>query len=91
IVTAIGLVCAVGGFFWGGPVLGVVLGPAYAGLSVPIAAYALTTTLFAIGNLVASYHLSRSRTRPSWILLGASVLQVILLLVWHGDMASLIA
>ena len=91
IVAVIGVVCAVGAFLWGGPVLGVVLGPVYAGLSVPLAAYALTTTLFAVGNLVASYHLSRSRTRQSWILVGASVLQVILLLVWHADMASLIA
>ncbi len=91
IVAAIGLACAVGGFFWGGPVLGVVLGPAYAGLSLPIAAYAVTTTLFAIGNLIASYHLSRSRTRASWILLGAAALQVVLLLAWHADTASLIA
>ncbi|MFJ4037522.1 oligosaccharide flippase family protein [Microbacterium sp. NPDC090007] len=90
IVTAIGLACAGGAFLWGGPVLAVVLGPAYAGLSVPLAGYALTTTLFAIGNLVASYHLSRSDTRPSRILLVAAAVQVVFLVVWHSDIASLI-
>ncbi len=90
IVLAIGLACAAGAFWWGGPVLGVVLGPEYAGLSLALAAYAVSTTLFAIGNLVASYHLSRSDTRPAWILLGAALLQVVLLLLWHDDIASLI-
>lgn len=90
IVAAIGLACAAGAYVWGGPVLVAVLGPAYAGLSVPLAAYAVSTTLFAIGNLVCTYHLSRSRVAPSWILLAAATLQAVLLLIWHDDMTSLI-
>jgi O-antigen/teichoic acid export membrane protein len=89
-VLAIGVGCALGALWLGGPVLGVVLGPAYADLSVPLAAYAGMTTLFAIGNLVASYRLSQSRVTESWILLSAAALQLVLLLIWHHDIAALI-
>lgn len=90
-VVAIGGACSAGALWLGGPVLGVVLGPEYGDLSVPLAAYAATTTLFAIGNLVASYRLSQSQVTESWYLLGAAVLQLVLLLIWHTDMAMLIA
>jgi len=90
-VGAMGAVCAVAAYFFGGPVLGIVLGPAYAGVSAPLAAYAATTTLFAIANLVASHELSRGHNVQSRLLLGAAVMQVALLLVWHDSTAQLIA
>ncbi|MCK2037534.1 oligosaccharide flippase family protein [Microbacterium sp. SSW1-49] len=90
-VVAIGAGCSLAALWLGGPVLGVVLGPVYGDLSVPLAAYAGMTTLFAIGNLIASYRLSQSRVTESWLLLGASLLQLLLLLIWHADMGTLIA
>lgn len=90
-VVGIGLLCAAAALWIGGPVLEVVLGPAYAGLSVPMACYAGATTLFAIGNLVAAHRLSQARVTESWFLLGAALLQLVLLLLWHQDMAALIA
>lgn len=90
-VIGIGVLCAATALWVGGPVLEMVLGPAYAGLSVPMACYAGATTLFAIGNLVAAHRLSQSRVTESWFLLGAALLQLGLLLVWHQDMAELIA
>lgn len=89
-VLGIGVACSLGALWLGGPVLGLVLGPAYAGLSVPLAAYAGMTTLFAIGNLVASYRLSQSKATESWLLLGSSLLQLALLLVWNHSIAALI-
>jgi O-antigen/teichoic acid export membrane protein len=90
-VVGIGLACSLGALWIGGPVLGVVLGPAYDDLSLPLAAYAAMTTLFAIGNLVASYRLSQAHMTESWLLLGASILQLVLLLVWNSDMQTLIS
>jgi O-antigen/teichoic acid export membrane protein len=90
-VLGIGVMCTLGALWIGGPVLGIVLGPAYADLSLPLAAYAGMTTIFAIGNLVASYRLSQSRVTESWLLLGAALLQLVLLLIWHDSMAQLIA
>jgi O-antigen/teichoic acid export membrane protein len=90
-VVGIGVACSLGALWLGGPVLGIVLGSAYADLSVPLAAYAAMTTLFAIGNLVASYRLSQSKVTESWMLLAASVVQLVLLLVWHDTMTTLIA
>lgn len=90
-VTAIGAICSAGALWIGGPVLGVVLGPEYGGLSVPLAAYAGMTTLFAIGNIVASYRLSQAQVTESWILLAASILQLVLLLTWHDSIGTLIA
>ncbi|WP_206487653.1 oligosaccharide flippase family protein [Rhodococcus sp. KRD162] len=90
-VIGIGATCAVGALWLGGPALGFVLGPEYSDLSIPLAAYAGTTTLFAIGNLVASYRLSQSLVTESWYLLGAAVLQLVLVLIWHSDMTTLIA
>jgi O-antigen/teichoic acid export membrane protein len=90
-VVGIGVACSLGALWLGGPVLGIVLGPAYAGLSVPLAAYAGMTTLFAVGNLVASYRLSQSKVTESWMLLAASVVQFVLLLIWHDTMTTLIS
>ena len=90
-VVAIGCACSVGALLLGGPVLAVVLGPTYGHLSGALAAYAGMTTLFAVGNLVASFRLSQSRVLESWLLLGASGLQLVLLLRWHADLTQLIA
>lgn len=90
-VVAIGAVCSLAALWLGGPVLAVVLGPAYGDLSVPLAAYAGMTTLFAVGNLVASFRLSQSRVTESWILLSAALLQLAMLLVWHSTLFTLIA
>ncbi|WP_111765425.1 oligosaccharide flippase family protein [Nakamurella deserti] len=89
-VTAIGAVCAAAAWTVGGPVLGVVLGPAYAGLSGLLALYAGMTTLFAVGNLIASHQLSLGNARPSWLLLGGAVLGLVLLLFRHGSAVQLI-
>ncbi len=89
-VVGIGTVCVVGALLFGGPVLGVVLGPEYSGLSGPLAVYALATTLFAVSCLIASQHLATGRIRESWIVLAGAVVQIVLLLLWHNSMAQLI-
>lgn len=90
VVVLIGATCSAGALWLGGPVLGVVLGPAYGGLSVPLAAYAGVTTLFAVASLVAGYRLSQDRVTESWLLLAAALLQLVLLLILHDDTATLI-
>lgn len=89
-VAGIGAVCAVAALLAGGPVLGVVLGPAYGDLSGLLALYAGMTTLFAIANLIASHQLSLGNVRPSWILVGGAVLGLVLLLVHHDSAIQLI-
>ncbi|TFC17336.1 oligosaccharide flippase family protein [Cryobacterium glucosi] len=89
-VAGIGAACTLGALVLGGPVLGFILGPAYGDLSAPLAAYAGMTTLFAVANLVASHELSQGRNTQSWLLFGASVVQLVLLLVWHESTAQLI-
>ncbi|MGS0684735.1 hypothetical protein ACVBEQ_06245 [Nakamurella sp. GG22] len=90
-VVGLGAACTLGALFVGGPVLGMVLGPEYAGLSVPLAVYALATTLFAVANLIASHHLAAHRLRECWVILAGAVLQTSLLLMMHGSIAQLIA
>jgi len=89
-VLGIGSVCVVGALLFGGPVLGVVLGPDYSGLSGSLAVYALATTLFAVASLIASQHLATGRIRESWVVLAGAGLQFVLLLLWHNSMAQLI-
>ena len=89
-VLGIGTVCVVGALLFGGPVLGVVLGPDYSDLSGPLAVYALATTLFAVACLIASQHLAKGRIRESWVVLAGAGLQVSLLLLWHNSIAQLI-
>ncbi|GAA1947285.1 oligosaccharide flippase family protein [Microbacterium aquimaris] len=90
VISGMGLLCAAGALWLGGPVLGIVIGEAYAGLSVPLAAYAVATTLFAVANLVASVALSKGTLRPSVFVLAGAVLQLLLLLIWNDDIAQLI-
>jgi O-antigen/teichoic acid export membrane protein len=90
-VLGIGAVCVVGASLFGGPVLGLVLGPEYSGLSGSLAFYALATTLFAVACLIASQHLATGRIRESWVVLAGAGLQIVLLLLWHNSIAQLIA
>ncbi len=89
-VLGIGSACVVGALLFGGPVLGVVLGPDYSGLSGSLAVYALATTLFAVASLIASQHLATGRIRESWVVLAGAGLQIVLLLLWHNSIAQLI-
>jgi len=89
-VLGIGSACVVGALLFGGPVLGVVLGPEYSGLSGSLAVYALATTLFAVASLIASQHLATGRIRESWVVLAGAGLQIVLLLLWHNSIAQLI-
>lgn len=83
-VSLIGAVCTLAAWTVGGSVLQVVLGPDYAGLSGPLAAYAGMTTLFAVANLVASHTLSLGKNNDAWLLLAGSLVQVVVLLVLAG-------
>ena len=89
-VLGIGSACVVGALLFGGPVLGVVLGPDYSGLSGSLAVYALATTLFAVASLIASQHLATGRIRESWVVLAGAGVQIVLLLLWHNSIAQLI-
>lgn len=89
-VLGLGLACTAGAAVLGGPVLKMVLGPHYAGLSAPLSGYAFGTTLLAVANLIASHHLAAGVTRQSWALLGGAVLYTAAMLVWHGSIAQLV-
>jgi O-antigen/teichoic acid export membrane protein len=89
-VLGLGLACTGGAAVLGGPVLKVVLGPHYGGLSVPLAGYALATTFLAVANLVASHYQALGVTLQSWALLGGAVLQTVMLLFLHHSIAQLV-
>ena len=89
-VAGLGATCTVGAYLVGGPVLGIVLGPDYAGLSAQLAVYAAATTMFAIANLIASHHLATHRIRESWVVLAGAGVQTALLLTFHHSMNQLI-
>ena len=90
-IAGIGAVCVAGAWLVGDLVLRVVLGPEYAGLSAPLTAYAVVTTLFALAHMVASYSLASGRVVESWLVLTAAVVQTVLLLLMHGSIGQLIA
>jgi O-antigen/teichoic acid export membrane protein len=89
-VLGLGLACTAGAAVLGGPVLKLVLGPHYGGLSVPLAGYALATTFLAVANLIASHHQAAGVTRQSWALLGGAVLQTVMLLFLHNSITQLV-
>jgi O-antigen/teichoic acid export membrane protein len=89
-VASIGVAATVGAYFVGGPVMGIVIGPDYANVSEPLAAYAAVTTMFVVANLIATHRLSQGYVRESWIVVGGAVVQVIALLIWNTDITSLI-
>jgi O-antigen/teichoic acid export membrane protein len=89
-VISIGLVAAGGSYFLGDTALGMVFGPAYSGLATPLALYAVVTTLFAVSNLFATYHLSTGNSTPSAMLLLGGLLQSILLFAKHGSIDDLV-
>jgi O-antigen/teichoic acid export membrane protein len=90
IVGALGSACALGGLLVGGPILEIVLGEDYGGVSRLLAGYAVATTLFALANLAASVRLAQGRVDASWLVMAGAVLQVALLLALRGDATELV-
>ena len=83
--------CFVGGaYFLGGIILGEVFGPEFAGVSGPLAWYALATAMFAMANLIVSHHLSTGRTREALILLVGGFVQTFLLFLGRDSTDDLI-
>jgi O-antigen/teichoic acid export membrane protein len=78
---------AVGGdrFFTG------VFGPEYAGVQHLLVQYAIATSLFAVANLIVTYHLSANRVIESRLLLAGAVLQTVLLLAYHDSLEAVLA
>jgi len=90
VVAVLGVCAVIGARFLGGWVLGRVFGEAYAGVSEPLAIYALATALFALANLIVSHHLALGRVREALILVGGAVLQTVLLMAASGSTDQLI-
>ncbi len=90
VLVAIGVAATVGARLLGGTVLGRVFGPEYGDVSVPLAWYALATSLFAIANLIATHHLSTGRIREAFVLLLGGAVQTSLLLLGRGNIDTLV-
>ncbi len=90
VLVGIGLAATAGARLLGGTVLGRVFGPEYADVSVPLAWYALATSLFAIANLIATHHLSTGRIREAFVLLVGGGLQTSLLLLGRNNIDTLV-
>ena len=90
VVGTLGGVCSLGALLVGGPVLGLVLGGEYSGVSGLLAGYAVATTLFALANLAASVRLAQGRVDVSWLVMAGALLQVALLAIWRADATELV-
>lgn len=77
---------AIGGdrFFTG------MFGPEYAGVQHLLVQYAIATSMFAVANLVVTFHLSAGRSLESRLLVAAAVIQTVLLLANHATLAAVL-
>ncbi|WP_027877492.1 lipopolysaccharide biosynthesis protein [Meiothermus cerbereus] len=65
-------------------------GPGYIAAAPLVAPYALMTTLYALANVIANHFLAQGYGQLGWWGLGAGLLQLLLMLVWHGSGLELI-
>ena len=90
VVAAIGGLFALATALFGDLFIEVFLGSQYRNLGGLLTVYVVSTTLFAVSNLIASHFLAAGRTTESWALLGGGVLQTALLLHWNDSMQELV-
>jgi O-antigen/teichoic acid export membrane protein len=90
VVTAIGGLCALATALFGDLFIELFLGSNYRNLGGLLTVYVVSSTLFAVSNLVASHHMAAGRTTESWALLCGGVLQVALMLLWNDTMQELV-
>ncbi|GAB3572644.1 oligosaccharide flippase family protein [Spirosoma luteolum] len=69
----------------------ILFGPPYLAVAPYLWQYALATSLFALANVFVYYHLSLDRRRPVWLSGMAGLLQIGLIMVWHGSFQAIIA
>lgn len=89
-VAGIGGLCALATGLFGNVFIGIFLGSTYRNLGGLLTVYVVSTTLFAVSNLVASHYLATGRTTESWALLSGAVVQTVLLLHWNHSMQELV-
>jgi O-antigen/teichoic acid export membrane protein len=89
-VAGIGATAVVGSLVFGNLALTTIFGSSYANLGSSLALYALTATLFAIANLLATYHLALGNGVPSLLLLLGAGLQTLLLATHHATIHEIV-
>jgi O-antigen/teichoic acid export membrane protein len=89
-VAGIGSAAVAGSLVFGDLALTSIFGPSYANLGSPLALYALTATMFAIANLLATYHLALGNGVPSLLLLLGAGLQTLLLASRHSTIQEIV-
>jgi O-antigen/teichoic acid export membrane protein len=84
--TAMTILAAVFGdtFFTG------VFGDEYAGVNSLLVRYAIATSMFAVANLIVTHQLSAGRSRESLLLVGAAIVQTLLLLLSNDTLQTVV-
>jgi O-antigen/teichoic acid export membrane protein len=77
-------------YFWGDQVMALLFGAAYLPVAPLLWLYALATTLYALANVFITYGLSLGHRTGSWLALGAGVVQVGVLIAFHGSLATVV-
>jgi O-antigen/teichoic acid export membrane protein len=89
-VVGIGSAAVVGSLTLGDLALTSIFGSSYANLGSSLALYALAATMFAIANLLATYHLALGNGVPSLLLLLGAGLQTLLLASHHSTIHEIV-
>ena len=77
-------------YFWGDQVVGLLFGAEYLPVAPLLWLYALATTLFAMANVFITYELSLGHRAGSWFALGAGVVQILAIMVFHDSLAMVV-
>ena len=84
-----GAMATVGFWTLGQPVVGLLFSDAYAGAGSLLGPYVLATSLLAVANLLAMVDLAAGRHRRGHLMLGAAVVQT-LLVSWSGSLEAVV-
>jgi O-antigen/teichoic acid export membrane protein len=90
LVAAMGGAMTIGAHAAGPELIGLAVGPGYAGAAPLLWRYSLATTAFTITNLLASLDLAGGRRRGPWLVVVGAATQTGLLLVSRGPLGQLV-
>ncbi len=79
------VVVVTGAYFAGEWVVNLLFGPEYLAVAPLLWLYALATTLFALANVFITYQLSLGLRVGSWLALGAGIIQITAIILFHAQ------
>ena len=90
LVGSLGIIIIIICFWFPDWIVNILFGAAYQPIAPLLWLYAIATLLYALANVIITYRLSLNQKGSTVIAVGAGILQLVTISLWHGSLAQVV-